>query len=78
MHDRRQGSRHRGGRCPIGSRAERGYALCKPPRDIRYRLTEPHHALDDALVTAQLFLALAGKFEGVPEPTVADLRRLAP
>ena len=41
------------------------------------RWPSPHDALDDALVTAQAFLVLAGRLPSGPEPTVADLSRLA-
>lgn len=64
-------------RAPSASRAERGYGLSQTAARYQIPVTEPHHALDDALVTAQLFLALAGKLPGLPEPTVGDLRRLA-
>jgi DNA polymerase III epsilon subunit-like protein len=40
-------------------------------------VANPHEAFDDALVTAQLFLVLASKVPGTPEPTVRQLLRLA-
>jgi DNA polymerase-3 subunit epsilon len=40
-------------------------------------VTNPHHALDDALVTAQLFLVMAAKL-AAQATTVAGLRRLGP
>ena len=39
-------------------------------------VANPHEALDDALVTAQLFLVLAAQLPDVPSPTVRDLLRL--
>jgi DNA polymerase III epsilon subunit-like protein len=40
-------------------------------------VADPHHALDDALVTAQLFLVLAARWEaGGHGARVADLLRL--
>jgi DNA polymerase III epsilon subunit-like protein len=36
-------------------------------------VAEPHQALDDAMVTAQLFLILAERLPGRPNPTVARL-----
>lgn len=38
-------------------------------------IASPHHALDDALVTAQLFLVLASKFGGPGGATVRELMR---
>jgi DNA polymerase III epsilon subunit-like protein len=40
-------------------------------------VANPHEAFDDALVTAQLFLVLAPKVPGRPEPTVRQLLRAA-
>jgi DNA polymerase III epsilon subunit-like protein len=40
-------------------------------------VASPHDALDDALVTAQLFLVLVGKLPATADPTVADLLRLS-
>ena len=37
-------------------------------------VADAHQALDDALVTAQLFLVLAGKLQRTPDPTVRELR----
>lgn len=42
-------------------------------------VADPHHALDDALVTAQLFVVLATRLEARDGPrTVGDLLRLPP
>jgi DNA polymerase III epsilon subunit-like protein len=40
-------------------------------------VANPHEALDDAFVTAQLFLVLVRKLRGLPDPSVRDLLRLA-
>jgi DNA polymerase III epsilon subunit-like protein len=39
-------------------------------------VADAHQALDDALVTAQLFLVLADKAARHPDPTVRELVRL--
>ena len=39
-------------------------------------VSDPHDALDDALVTAQLFLVLAGRLPGRPTPTARELAAL--
>jgi len=58
------------------TRVERGYGLGQTADRFGVPVTAPHDALDDALVTAQLFLVLVGKLPGaVGEPTVADLHR---
>jgi DNA polymerase III epsilon subunit-like protein len=45
-----------------------------PARRLRRRRGATlHQALDDAMVTAQLFLILAGRLAGHPEPTVGEL-----
>jgi DNA polymerase III subunit epsilon len=41
-------------------------------------VASPHHALDDALVTAQLFLVTAAKLSAHDVLTVGDLRALGP
>jgi DNA polymerase III subunit epsilon len=40
-------------------------------------VASPHHALDDALVTAELFLVVATKFEAEGSGTARDLLRLS-
>jgi DNA polymerase III epsilon subunit-like protein len=40
-------------------------------------VANPHDALDDALVTAQLFLVLAAKLPDRPRPSVGDLLQLS-
>ena len=62
---------------PSSARAERGYALSQTAERYGVPVASPHDALDDALVTAQLFLVLGGKMPGLPDPTVADLLRLS-
>jgi DNA polymerase III subunit epsilon len=62
---------------PSKARAERGYGLGQTAERFGVPVTSPHDALDDALVTAQLFLVLVGKLPGTPEPTIEDLRRLS-
>jgi DNA polymerase III subunit epsilon len=62
---------------PVKVRAERGYGLSQTAERYGVPVASPHDALDDALVTAQLFLVLARKVPESPEPTLADLRRLS-
>jgi DNA polymerase-3 subunit epsilon len=62
---------------PAKARAERGYGLGQTAERYGVPVTSPHDALDDALVTAQLFLVLVGKLPGTPEPTVEELRGLS-
>jgi DNA polymerase-3 subunit epsilon len=52
-----------------------GYPLTGTARRWDVPVSDPHEALDDALVAAQLFLVLVGKLPGRPEPTVRDLVR---
>jgi len=61
---------------PPRARRERGYALTPTAERFGVPVADPHDALDDALVTAQLFLVLAGKLPGRPEPGVRELTRL--
>jgi DNA polymerase-3 subunit epsilon len=61
----------------LRARAERGYGLSQTADRYGVPVTSPHDALDDALVTAQLFLVLVGKLPGRPAPTVGDLRAAA-
>ena len=56
-----------------------GAELTLPAAADRYGVpvASPHHALDDALVTAQLFLVLAAKLSGRAR-SIRDLQNLAP
>ena len=58
---------------PVEVRRELGFALGQVAERYGVPVANPHEALDDAFVTAQLFLALAGKLPGHPDPTVRDL-----
>ena len=58
-------------------RSQPGYGLSREAERLGVPVANPHEALDDALVTAQLFLVLAGKLPNVGDPTVADLLRVA-
>jgi DNA polymerase III subunit epsilon len=62
---------------PRSARKEFGYALSFEAERRGVPVADPHQALDDAFVTAQLFLVLARKLRGKPEPTVRDLLRVA-
>jgi DNA polymerase III subunit epsilon len=53
-----------------------GYPLSGTGRRWQVPVANPHEALDDALVTAQLFLVLAAHLPDLPSPTVRDLLRL--
>jgi len=50
-----------------------GFSLTSTARRYGVPVAEPHQALDDALVTAQLFLVLSGKLQAGPEPTVRQV-----
>ncbi len=62
---------------PRSARREFGYGLSWAAGRLGVPVASPHDALDDALVTAQAFLILAGRLPTGPEPTVRDLSRLA-
>jgi DNA polymerase-3 subunit epsilon len=62
---------------PRASRRTPGFALSATAATYGVPVANPHEALDDALVTAQLFLVLASKVPGRPEPTVRQLLRIA-
>jgi DNA polymerase-3 subunit epsilon len=62
---------------PAGAREQRGYALGAIAQRYGVPVADPHDALDDALVTAQLFLVLVGALPDLPHPTLHDLRRIA-
>ncbi|MEP6757610.1 MAG: 3'-5' exonuclease [Actinomycetota bacterium] len=64
-------------RAPPAARRERGYALGATAKRYGIPVADPHNALDDALVTAQLFLVLVGKLPGRAPPTARDLARLS-
>jgi DNA polymerase III subunit epsilon len=59
-----------------GVRRARGYALTQTADRFGVPVSDPHDALDDALVTAQLFLVLAGRLPGRPTPTARELTAL--
>ncbi|MGZ4110020.1 MAG: 3'-5' exonuclease [Actinomycetota bacterium] len=62
---------------PRSTRAEPGYGLSSSAARLGVPVADPHDALDDALVTAQAFLVLAGRFPELPDPTAGDLLRVA-
>lgn len=61
---------------PAGAKVERGYGLTQTAERYGVPVASPHEALDDAFVTAQLFVVLAAKLRGNPRPTVGDLLAL--
>jgi DNA polymerase-3 subunit epsilon len=61
---------------PPSQRDQRGYPLSGTARRYGIPVEDPHEALDDAVVTAQLFLVLASKVPGKPRPRVRDLLEL--
>jgi DNA polymerase-3 subunit epsilon len=61
---------------PRGAQRERGYALTPTAERYGVPVADAHDALDDALVTAQLFLVLVGKLPDRPDPTVRQLTTL--
>jgi DNA polymerase III subunit epsilon len=62
---------------PRSARNQMGYGLSWVAERLGVPVADPHDALDDALVTAQAFLVLATRLPEAPDPTVADLLRLA-
>jgi DNA polymerase III subunit epsilon len=62
---------------PRSARREFGYSLSFEAERRGVPVADPHHALDDAFVTAQLFLVLVRKLRGMPQPTVRDLLKIA-
>lgn len=62
---------------PRSARDQLGYGLSWAAGRLGVPVADPHDALDDALVTAQAFLVLATRLPDAPDPTVADLCRLA-
>lgn len=61
----------------LGEEAGR-MSLSQAAAHFRVPVASPHHALDDALVTAQLFLVTASKLEGRGIETTRDLMRTEP
>lgn len=61
---------------PPSARKDQGYALGTLARRHGVPVAAPHEAFDDALVTAQLFLVLATRWEGGGS-TVGELLRVA-
>jgi DNA polymerase-3 subunit epsilon len=61
---------------PASAKGQPGFALSSTAARYGVPVASPHDALDDALVTAQLFLVLAGKLPGLPHPAVRDLLRV--
>ena len=62
---------------PRSARAQLGYGLSWAAGRLGVPVADPHDALDDALVAAQAFLVLATRLPDAPDPTVADLLRVA-
>ncbi|MBI3649336.1 MAG: 3'-5' exonuclease [Actinobacteria bacterium] len=62
---------------PAAVRKQHGYALASEAERRGVPVASPHDALDDAFVTAQLFVVLARKLPGRPDPTVSELLRAA-
>jgi len=62
---------------PRAARTARGYGLGATADRYGVPVANPHDALDDALVTAQLFVVLVEKVPGLAAPTVRDLIRLS-
>ncbi len=62
---------------PRTIRTRPGYGLTATAERLGIPVANPHEALDDALVTAQLFLVLASKVPHRPDPAVRHLLRLA-
>ncbi|MEA2550853.1 MAG: polymerase subunit epsilon [Actinomycetota bacterium] len=62
---------------PPATRSQLGYGLTATAERFGVPVANPHDALDDALVTAQLFITLADRVSGGPEPSVRDLLKIA-
>jgi DNA polymerase III subunit epsilon len=58
---------------PSAVRRQAGFALSSTADRYGVPVAEPHQALDDAMVTAQLFLVLVGRLPGGPDPTAGRL-----
>jgi DNA polymerase III epsilon subunit-like protein len=61
---------------PADVRLHPGYGLSATAQRFGVPVDNPHEALDDALVTAQLFLVLVGKLHLKRDPVVRDLLRI--
>jgi DNA polymerase-3 subunit epsilon len=59
----------------VDERDRQGYALSATAERWGVPVANPHEALDDALVTAQLFLVLVSKLAAGVEPTLKDVFR---
>jgi DNA polymerase-3 subunit epsilon len=59
---------------PDEARMQHGHPLTATAKRFGVPVADPHHAFDDALVTAQLFLVLASRLSG-GSPVVRDLLR---
>jgi DNA polymerase-3 subunit epsilon len=57
-------------------RSERGYSLTETAERLGVPVADAHDALDDALVTAQLFLVLATALGAGGEASLKELRRM--
>jgi DNA polymerase III subunit epsilon len=60
---------------PDELRRQPGYGLSATARRYGVPVSSPHEALDDAVVTAQLFLVLVGKQPGSPSPSLRRVLR---
>jgi DNA polymerase-3 subunit epsilon len=58
-------------------RAPTGYSLTEVADRYRVPVSDPHHALDDALVTAELFLVLATSLGSAGRSRIQELFRIA-
>jgi DNA polymerase III subunit epsilon len=61
---------------PRDRRSSRGYGLSAVAERYGLPVADAHDALDDALVTAQLFLVLATALGGTGDATLRELRRI--
>jgi len=61
---------------PAGAEGRPGYPLTGTAGRWGVPVADPHEALDDALVAAQLFLVLTGKLPGLSDPTLRDVLRV--
>jgi DNA polymerase III subunit epsilon len=61
---------------PRSTRAQHGYGLSWAAARVGVPVADPHDALDDALVTAQVFLVLTSRLPELPEPAAGDLLRV--
>lgn len=62
---------------PDEARVQPGYGLSRSAARLGVPVADPHSALDDALVTAEMFLVLATRLITRPEPTIGELLDLA-